>query len=693
MHPEHWSEGEGNSVWLEITADGPLGVEYEHSYRIDGGPWSAWTRDTRILVNDDALLLQARHEIEARARVVGEPRSVDETPARAELLVDILAPTLQVARTAGGVRVDADDVISGRDQARGPLLRRRRLDGWGHDWSLELPYDDSSEVSVEVRDEAGNVGRSTAPLIRGLPDASSADGCGCSAPGAGGGGLPLGLLALLGVAGAVIARRRGRRRHQRTFRGRASRALPFLALTLALVATGCECGTPMEPEPCGGCGRNELCCESTDMCVDYDIEDLCDPGYECDPDDVELDDMCGVVCSMCTVRPALQPGILATYLDAIVDEAGAVHVSGYSPGFAQGTSSARYGDLVFGSWDGSSVTWEIVDGAPTMPITNDPSGWRGGVSDPGQDVGRWTSLAHASGTYYISYYDADDGALKLAVGSPGAWQTHTVDDTGDSGRYSSLVLTATGPAIAYLRIQESPEMPGQVVSSVMVASANVATPASPTDWTLTGGDLRAHGVPRRVLRRRDRVPGGRGRVRDPDERLLGRLRERRDVLQRELPRHARQQLRRGHAARARPLHLAGGRPDRRPRPRLLRPIDRQHLRRAARRRRVGRAVLDRRLPQRRSVRGRLRDGRQRGGRLGGPLARGLHRRRGGDAPLRAGPVERHRARARGRRRRQHQRDRPAHGRPAHRGRRRLHRGPRGRRGCASPTRTRRRRTR
>ncbi len=484
MHPEHWSEGEGNSVWLEITADGPLGVEYEHSYRIDGGPWSAWTRDSRILVNDDALLLQARHEIEACARVAGEPRSVDETPARAEVLVDILAPTLQVARTAGGVRVDADDVISGRDQ----LEVRYFVDGawteWSHDWSLELPYDDSSEVSVEVRDEAGNVGRSTAPLIRGLPDASSADGCGCSAPGAGG-GLPLGLLALLGVAGAVIARRRGRRRHQRTFRGRASRALPLLALTLALVATGCECGTPMVPEPCGGCGRNELCCESTDMCVDYDIDTLCDPGYECDPDDVELDDMCGVVCSMCTVRPALQPGILATYLDAIVDEAGTVHVSGYSPGFAQGTSSARYGDLVFGSWDGSSVSWEIVDGAPTMPITNDPSGWRGGVSDPGQDVGRWTSLAHASGTYYISYYDADDGALKLAVGSPGAWQTHTVDDTGDSGRYSSLVLTATGPAIAYLRIQESPEMPGQVVSSVMVASANVATPASPTDWTIT----------------------------------------------------------------------------------------------------------------------------------------------------------------------------------------------------------------
>ncbi len=479
MHPEHWDEGEGNSVWLHITADGPLGVEYEYSYRIDGGPWSAWTRDSRILVGDEILLLQARHEIEARARVAGEPASTDETPASSELLVDILPPTLQVARTADGVRVIAEDVITAQDD----LVVRYLVDGawteWSSDFDLALPYD-GSEVSVEVRDEAGNVGRSVAPLIRGLPDGASADGCGCSAPG-GGKGLPITLLALLGVLGVGLARRRARG-------GRASVRPFFLvgALALAAFATGCDCTG--QAQPCGGtCGRDSVCCETQDMCVDYDPDSLCEPGFECTEENIVTDAMCGVSCSMCTVRPALQQGIMATYLDAIVDDSGNVFVSGYSPGVAMGASNSNeYGDLVFGAVNGPDVTWDIVDGAPSMPITNDPSGWRDGVSDPGPDVGRWTSLAQAGGVFYISYYDVDAGALKLATGTPDAWETHTVDDAGDSGRYSSLVITPAGvPVIAYLRIQESPTMPGQVMGSVMVATASVATPASETDWTIT----------------------------------------------------------------------------------------------------------------------------------------------------------------------------------------------------------------
>jgi MYXO-CTERM domain-containing protein len=485
MHPAHWNEGEGNSVWLHFDADGPSGVEYEYSYRIDGGPWSAWTRDSRIRVQDEVLLLQARHEVEARARVAGEPASVDETPARASLLIDILAPTVRVERTADGVVVTASDVITAAEQ----LEVRYRIGGtwtdWGRTFRLDLPYD-GDDVAVEVRDEAGNVGSARAALIRGLPNPNAGDGCGCSAPGTGSSGLPLGLLGLLGAAGVVVARRRRGGRRLLTFLG---------LMALPALAAGCDCSGEMMPvEPCeGGCRAarlpntmGEICCEATDMCVGYDLDDLCEPGFQCTPDNVVLDDGCGVSCSTCTARPALEAGILATYLDAVLDAEGNVAISGYSPGVADGLESIPYGDLVFGQWNGSSVSWEIVDGAPSMPVTNDPSGWRGGVSAAGPDVGQWTSIGRLGSDYVISYYDVTNGALKVALGSPGAWQTHTVDDAGDAGRYSSLVVTPEGvTVVAYLRIEESTETPGQVVSTVMVATANVATPSGPTDWTLT----------------------------------------------------------------------------------------------------------------------------------------------------------------------------------------------------------------
>jgi MYXO-CTERM domain-containing protein len=488
MDPARWGQGEGNSLWVTFAAEGPAGVDYEYSYRIDGGPWSAWTRDSRVRVNSDVLLLQARHELEARARVVGEPASVDSTPASAPVLVDILPPTVSLSRTAEGVEVEASDVLTAAENLEIRFLVGGTWTEWGHSLRLALPYDDAEGVSAEVRDEAGNVGRAQAALIRGLPDPSATGGCGCSAPGTGSGGLPLGLLGLAGLAAVFLARRR-----------KGGRLATFLSLlALPLLVTGCECSAPPMGEPCeGSCRdarlpntRGSVCCESSNMCVDYDLNDLCDPGYQCRPEDVVLDDACAPSCSECRVRPALEPGILATHLDALVEDDGTVSISGYSPGVADGSSSRPYGDLVFGRWDSTSelagVTWEIVDGAPSMPVTNDPNGWRRGVSDPGDDVGQWTSLAQVGEGYIISYYDTSNGALKVAQGSPGSWQVHTVDGAGDSGRYSSLVVTPEGiPAIAYLRIRESAEVPGQVVSTVMVATANVAAPSSSADWTLT----------------------------------------------------------------------------------------------------------------------------------------------------------------------------------------------------------------
>ncbi len=480
MQAEHWSEGQGNRVWLNMTAQGPRGVEYEYSYRIDGGPWSAWTAQSRLQIDDEILLLQARHEIEARARVLGDSASIDGTPATAELLVDILAPTLVASRTEDGVEVEAEDIITSEEN----LEYRFEIDGEFTEWSSEprvsLGYDDAN-VLVEVRDEVGNVGRAQAALIRGLPDPNQ-ETCGCSAPGSSSSSTPLALLGLFAL-GALLFRRSARKQGKHLF---------FLfALLIPLIATGCDCGGPTGP--CGDeclhaaapITRGSVCCLTTDMCADYDLNVLCQPGYTCMEENIVTDESCTVSCAGgCVPKPPLLPGLLATYIDSELDDTGTIFVSGYSPG--DPTANRDYGDLVFGSWDGLVVNWEIVDGAPASPITNDPNGYRGGVSAPGDDVGRWTSLVYTNGTFIISYYDATNTALKLAVGGPGSWSIHTVDDTGDSGRYSSMVLTSDGmPAIAYLRIRESPDSPGQIVSSVMVATSMAAIPTGPTDWTIS----------------------------------------------------------------------------------------------------------------------------------------------------------------------------------------------------------------
>lgn len=491
MHPEHWGE-ERNTVWLHFGgAAGPLAVDYEYSYRIDGGPWSAWTTEQRVEIDDEILLLQARHEIEARGRVVGAPASVDETPAIAELIVDILPPNVHVIRTVEGIEIEASDVITDASQLEYRYRIGELWTAWGSVASMELPTD-AEDVSVEVRDESGNVGGAQAALIRGLPNPAGSDGCGCRVA-SDDDGAPLGFLVFLGVLGAIFVRRR-RRGSPRS--GRASLGAVFGALGLglvALVASGCNCGG--EQIPCGGrctaatppsVTTGSICCGSTDMCAMYDVDGLCDPGYTCPVDNLDLDDAsCDVTCSACVPKPALEPGILATHLDMVVDDSGGVFLSGYNPGVGP-DGPAAYGDLVFGVFDGTDVTWEIVDGAPTTPITNDPDGWRGGVSDPHDDVGRWTSLVDQGGTYLISYYDTSHGALKFAAGGPGAWQTHAIDESGDSGRYSSMVLLPDGtPAIAYLQMIESTDSPGTILGNVMVAMASGANPTAMTDWTIT----------------------------------------------------------------------------------------------------------------------------------------------------------------------------------------------------------------
>lgn len=278
----------------------------------------------------------------------------------------------------------------------------------------------------------------------------------------------LGMGALLLVSGAVMGCSCG------------DGNMPMPTPDAAMIHCGDQCLPAMPP----GAAMGQQCCEMTQMCVDYDVNALCMPGFTCPVAMVTMDASCHITCGHCMERPALNPGYLATDLDFVITSTGEQFLSGYSPG---NPPMPVYGDMVVASvpsGDVGMITWDIADGAPATPITGAPSGWRHGVSAPGDDVGRWTSLASGGGHLYVSYYDATHGALRLAIGMPGSWAIQTVDDTGDAGRYSSIVLTSSGaPAIAYLGYEVNAM--GAVHSQVRIAVASSAMPAAAADWTIT----------------------------------------------------------------------------------------------------------------------------------------------------------------------------------------------------------------
>lgn len=179
---ETWGRGAHPEVQIEMATEAPSGADVEYSYRVDGMPWSRWSDSPYAFVSDRVLLFQARHRIEARARVAGAWRTTDPTPASAEVLVDFLAPRVALEEVAEGTVVDAFDHITSRDALE---ARLRHEDGPYGAWmplaDLRVPPD--GDVEVEVRDEAGNIGSARSALIRGLPNPAGG-GCACGVTGA-----------------------------------------------------------------------------------------------------------------------------------------------------------------------------------------------------------------------------------------------------------------------------------------------------------------------------------------------------------------------------------------------------------------------------------------------------------------------------------------------------------------------------
>lgn len=303
------------------------------------------------------------------------------------------------------------------------------------------------------------------------------------------------------------------------------RSLLWLCLAFPAISTGaCSCdpsvsGPPPPPVPDANCstfctpagGGSPVCQTAVDplaLCpfslLGYNNAS-CPPGSEF-WNTTTCEWQCGDPAGSACVPPIpLQPGYLAQYMDsvAVTDGAGGerILVSGYSPGWLDsGNIVWPYGDLIVAEYTPAAtgdtvLQFTILDGVPTGDETNiqfDPAGWRQGIIAPGDNVGKYTSIAaSAAGDVYIAYSDFTPGAnrLKLAHRAPGAttWTISVIDDsslvTVGGAFYPSIVVQGGVPVVAYGVREAATGAGAQPQGWVRIATAMSATPADSAAWT------------------------------------------------------------------------------------------------------------------------------------------------------------------------------------------------------------------
>jgi hypothetical protein len=160
--------------------------QLEYSWQIDQQAWHPFVtpnaQDEFLIIKDPALFVQGHHQIQIRARRIGDIQSLDQSPTTIDFTIDALAPSLQVQIQNQAqdqiVIVEAEDLISTQDQ----LQMRYR---WDHQdwqeakannrlshaidadatqkaflarWSLAV---EGQVLSIEIQDQAGLIASKT----------------------------------------------------------------------------------------------------------------------------------------------------------------------------------------------------------------------------------------------------------------------------------------------------------------------------------------------------------------------------------------------------------------------------------------------------------------------------------------------------------------------------------------------------
>ena len=485
VHPEAMGLGTASRDKLpelhvqfsSVQDDGKTAIEY--AWSIDQGTRSAWSQDNAPVIKTDYLIYQGNHTLNVWSRLVSDPQTQNAMPATAAFRIDTLPPTVTVDDKADGFHINAWDIVSDTSA----LVVRTRTSVGGtvgeySDWqSLEAvqklsPPSDAVSIDVQVKDEEGNVGTVSSALIRGRADSSLAaagSGCACSTPGTSNTTMASGGAWFVALGGlfAFGLRRRGStaKKNGAVKKGNSAPSNKLALISLASVAViaaasqGCSCADSNGVAQ-KGCGSD-----------------------------------CKQVCG-----PALTQGMIGSYTSVAKASDGTIWVAGYNEAALGNDANNYYGDLVVGKYDstGQNVAWATVDGLPpartdgTCP-DNDPSGWRGGETDPGDDVGLWTSIQlNANGRPMVAYYDATNHALKFAgafdndtfgvytlAGAPPGGQPP--DPGEDAGRYAKMIVVNGNPVIAFSVTEQGKS--GYLRSKVVLATSSSPTPHDVSSWT------------------------------------------------------------------------------------------------------------------------------------------------------------------------------------------------------------------
>ncbi|MEE2757038.1 MAG: hypothetical protein VYA30_10275 [Myxococcota bacterium] len=509
---------------------------HEYSWRIDEGTWSAFQTGSVFSVRHPSLLLQGAHSLEVRARRADDYRTLDPTPSIYDFVIDTVPPTLSAQRADDEVIIHVSDLIS--ERANIQVEYALAPDLWVRINDSVLSIDDSEIVTIRATDEAGLTttlvveARRDGLIGRPAPgDRNPTGGCECDQSGGEKHAFWMSLILL----GLCKPRRRLNRR----------RMMVWLAIGAAFMVgcddssgasrdqdqdvgmvdelcteseacenqnqfcqsgicqpVGCSDDADCSTLSCGdaanavcherglcrcqpfcadGCTTDQYCCISDNRCrdlpdecaqLDCPLGDIARVEFVSEGDPLACDDETWNC--YCEPTPAVPLGVIGRY-SSITTVGDKIWVSAYAD---------TYGDLVVGQYrPNGTIKWHWVDGLPSdvEPQLN-PSGPRGGVVENGPDVGLYTALvAGPGGALHVVYYDAENQALKYALGVPDEdtfeWTVSTLDSLGNAGLWPSISVDDDGkPGVAY-RVSN---LDG--VSQVRFVQATSPRPMQSADW-------------------------------------------------------------------------------------------------------------------------------------------------------------------------------------------------------------------
>ncbi|HEY1554519.1 MAG TPA: hypothetical protein VGF94_06760 [Kofleriaceae bacterium] len=87
--PRKWAGANPPTVTLALGADQS---EVEYSIRLDDGSWSAWSKTPRPTIRPRTFWVTGVHHIDARARQINRPETIDPTPVRVDLPIGVATP-------------------------------------------------------------------------------------------------------------------------------------------------------------------------------------------------------------------------------------------------------------------------------------------------------------------------------------------------------------------------------------------------------------------------------------------------------------------------------------------------------------------------------------------------------------------------------------------------------------------------